>query len=123
MFWKWRSFYTDFCCTRSGVRDGKFGHQMPGPGQYNPFDPNMSTPKYGFGTAGRGGLGRKSSAPGPGTYEAAPGNDGPRSGARKGSGGSETRPVEMTGRAFLTKFAVKTVNFEFVRHSLFSNRR
>jgi hypothetical protein len=62
----------------SSVRDGKFGHQIPGPGQYTPFDPNMTTPKYGFGTAGRGGLGRKSNYPGPGTYEPTSGNDGPR---------------------------------------------
>merc|ERR1719281_1635590 len=32
----------------SGVRDGKFGHQIPGPGQYTPFDPKPYDPEVRF---------------------------------------------------------------------------
>lgn len=54
----------------SGARDGSSSAGQPGPGQYTPFDPNMTTPKYGFGTSTRGSInGRRSQTPGPGTYE------------------------------------------------------
>lgn len=62
----------------SSNRDAKFGHKNPGPGTYTPFDPNMTTPKFGFGTAGRGVTSRRAGTPGPGTYDQQRGNDGPR---------------------------------------------
>lgn len=42
---------------------------IPGPGAYTPFDPNQTTPKFGFGTGPRIPKSRPEQAPPPGTYE------------------------------------------------------
>jgi len=49
----------------------KFGGEgaVPGPGAYTPFDPNQSTPQFGFGTGSRIPKPRPENAPPPGTYE------------------------------------------------------
>jgi len=61
----------------SGARDGNSGLGAPGPGQYSPFDPNESAPKFGFGTSTRGAIsGRRSQTPGPGTYDQRSGLEG-----------------------------------------------
>jgi hypothetical protein len=82
----------------STSRDGYHGIGNPGPGQYTPVDPNHCTPKFGFGTSGRGGLARRSTTPGPGTYDAAPGNVGPRfTAAGRRSGESKAPPAPGPG--------------------------
>jgi len=82
----------------STSRDGYHGIGNPGPGQYTPVDPNHGTPKFGFGTSGRGGLARRSTTPGPGTYDAAPGNVGPRfTAAGRRSGESKAPPAPGPG--------------------------
>mmetsp|Transcript_58499 Transcript_58499/g.128259 ORF Transcript_58499/g.128259 Transcript_58499/m.128259 type:complete len:224 (+) Transcript_58499:115-786(+) len=57
-------------------RDGPRGASQPGPGQYTPDDPNRVSARYGFGTSSRGGIGSKSSGPGPGSYETRANMDG-----------------------------------------------
>lgn len=49
----------------------KFGGpgSIPGPGAYTPFDPNQTTPQFGFGTGKRIPKPRPEQAPPPGTYE------------------------------------------------------
>jgi hypothetical protein len=83
----------------STARDGHQGIGNPGPGQYTPFDPNHCTPKFGFGTAGRGGLGtRRSMTPGPGAYDATGGNTGPKfSAAARRNDSSKAPPTPGPG--------------------------
>mmetsp|Transcript_12755 Transcript_12755/g.30526 ORF Transcript_12755/g.30526 Transcript_12755/m.30526 type:complete len:225 (+) Transcript_12755:56-730(+) len=54
----------------SSSRDGGRGAAQPGPGQYSPDDPNITSTRYGFGTSTRGPISRRSGGPGPGSYEA-----------------------------------------------------
>mmetsp|Transcript_18911 Transcript_18911/g.42140 ORF Transcript_18911/g.42140 Transcript_18911/m.42140 type:complete len:172 (-) Transcript_18911:243-758(-) len=57
-------------------RDGPKGASQPGPGQYSPDDPNMVSVRFGFGTSTRGPVAKRSSGPGPGSYETRAGLEG-----------------------------------------------
>lgn len=50
-------------------RDGRSFQGLPGPGAYTPFDPNITSPKWGLGSEARLGAVRRSQTPGPGTYD------------------------------------------------------
>eukprot|EP00928_Gymnodinium_smaydae_P062825 TRINITY_DN46596_c0_g1_i1.p1 TRINITY_DN46596_c0_g1~~TRINITY_DN46596_c0_g1_i1.p1 ORF type:complete len:228 (-),score=30.30 TRINITY_DN46596_c0_g1_i1:99-782(-) len=58
----------------SSVRanDKKWSGQ-PGPGAYDPYDPNQSSAMYGFGSASRLPVKKRSETPDPGAYSTAPG--------------------------------------------------
>lgn len=49
-------------------RDSNNKNAQPGPGQYQPEDPNNTSSKYGFGTSNRKGAPRRQDQPGPGSY-------------------------------------------------------
>merc|ERR1719298_36643 len=57
----------------------------PGPGQYQPRDPNNVSSKYGFGTAQRKGAPVRGDMPGPGAYNLGSlvGSEGPKYSAAK----------------------------------------
>jgi len=56
---------------RFGDNMGNQKIKHPGPGQYNPNDPNLVQSHVGFGTSARPEMGQSKRSPGPGTYEAA----------------------------------------------------
>lgn len=54
------------------TRDLQRPYSAPGPGQYQPDNPNIVSSKYGFGTSTRKGSERHRDQPGPGTYRIEP---------------------------------------------------
>lgn len=66
-------------------RDNMRPMSAPGPGQYQPKDPNNVSSKYGFGTAQRKGAPLRVDMPGPGAYnlQGLVGSDGPKYSAAK----------------------------------------